>query len=931
MQNKSMSGRVSIEIANNQSETRLVHLSIFTAFLLGYVLLAGYLYFSVFKRNVHVLQQHGWNFNWLELISLNPSPRLCFHQPECWQWLIQNVQQNYPSPLQLPFGPSEFYWGLALTLASGILLLGIYRGQMIQIMVLDGMPGILIMLILLGSMVSAGTLYLLRSWSISGWLFYSLLGAMLCGGYILLFFLGRMIIKNAYPELTSHATARFANNQELELLRIPSDKLGVAIPLARLDNSGQQMIGSFPRKERKELDHVLVVAPTRGGKGLHISRTLWEWRGSVVVIDLKGDAFLRTAERRKELGGRVYLLDPEGVGNRYDPFSELERDEAIAAAAEILMAAKDDKDPVFAQRAAYLCQSMVWAARVLRVASGVLFYDLLTRPEDEIYRILEALGETRSDDPKVREAAQMVKRYLTLFKGSGNDDKFRASCFSLLLARMRPMMGEGVRRMMSGRDFTARDLLTHPTTVYIRLSEEDLEYTQAIVQVMLMTFTNTLTRIVDREMNGYSQVPVLFLFDEAKRIPIPSIANGVSTWAGRNIYAAIYVQDISQLEGTYGEGDAKTVLGNTSQIFHFGNSSQETAEYVSRRVGQSEVVVGSYSANRSKGPQDGEGRGINYNLKERSLITPDEFTAGSNDIVVVFPRSFRPVLARRVLPSPEMQHYPPPPPPEPIPEPEALVLPIPIKTTAPADSASSPPSLTRTSAVPQEKPLEGASSLSSFFPRVYLWPHAAKMFWNSDAPNRALFSMEKGFIPDPLQSNQPPASFKGPVILYTPRNLENAVRQALSREEVRVAKVVPVDYTNRDLALVFTGYMNPPYALAQALVETMNTRSVQLDPNAGMATWITQLQSYNAPIIVLLPPYPPAALLQEAVTAVDKQILALRVEASGEAMLPEMLPDSLPLAGPMPSQLRRFFIQPRVWNAMVAMAQQQHTPPASDQ
>lgn len=62
-----------------------------------------------------------------------------------------------------------------------------------------------------------------------------------------------------------------------------------------------------PVKTRKELGNLLVVAPTRGGKGLLAVSQLLAWPHSVVVNDIKGDLFIQTAATVR-LWGRFWSL-----------------------------------------------------------------------------------------------------------------------------------------------------------------------------------------------------------------------------------------------------------------------------------------------------------------------------------------------------------------------------------------------------------------------------------------------------------------------------------------------------------------------------------------------------------------------------------------------------------------------------------------------
>src|SRR5215210_6479991 len=70
--------------------------------------------------------------------------------------------------------------------------------------------------------------------------------------------------------------------------------------------------------KRPELGNVLVNGPTRCGKGLLATSQILTWEGSVIVNDIKGELYEKTAGYRNRLGP-VYRFDPTGYGHRYDP------------------------------------------------------------------------------------------------------------------------------------------------------------------------------------------------------------------------------------------------------------------------------------------------------------------------------------------------------------------------------------------------------------------------------------------------------------------------------------------------------------------------------------------------------------------------------------------------------------------------------------
>lgn len=128
--------------------------------------------------------------------------------------------------------------------------------------------------------------------------------------YVLLVFVNRLI---AFL-LTSRQlhNARFARIDELANLL--SSTLAAETSLLLGVSHLTRVLRVRPTKIRRELGNLLIVAPTRGGKGLLATSQLLTWQHSVVVNDIKGELFTQTAGYRSTLGP-VFVLDPTGVGH----------------------------------------------------------------------------------------------------------------------------------------------------------------------------------------------------------------------------------------------------------------------------------------------------------------------------------------------------------------------------------------------------------------------------------------------------------------------------------------------------------------------------------------------------------------------------------------------------------------------------------------
>ena len=155
--------------------------------------------------------------------------------------------------------------------------------------------------------------------------------------------------------------ARFARIDELaNLLEArPQEDTSLLLGIGRL----KHVLRVRPVKTRSELGNLLVVAPTRGGKGLLAVSQLLTWPHSVVVNDIKGDLFTQTAGYRSTLGP-VLVIDPTGAGHRYDPLTGKQtEDELLSSATQLLFRPDEGDGAIFTQRATVMLTQLFLAAR----------------------------------------------------------------------------------------------------------------------------------------------------------------------------------------------------------------------------------------------------------------------------------------------------------------------------------------------------------------------------------------------------------------------------------------------------------------------------------------------------------------------------------------------------------------------------------------
>jgi type IV secretion system protein VirD4 len=258
-------------------------------------------------------------------------------------------------------------------------------------------------------------------------------------------------------------TARFARLHELSTLLSPGIDHTSSLLLAEI--RFHQVLRVAPTLNRPELGNLLVVARTRGGKGLLATAQLLTWKHSVVVNDIKGELFNRTAGFRSTLG-KVLVIDPTGVGHAFDPLEgRLTEDKLYSSAKHLLFEPREGDGLIFTQRAAKMLTQLFLGAREENCR-------LLPYVRQMIDLGLKGAA-LRLQTISPRLATGFLDQ--TLEETHFEEDRFLLSSWGTLTARLFPLLTDNVLRCFSGSDFTPEALMCQdkPITVYLRWPEAD--------------------------------------------------------------------------------------------------------------------------------------------------------------------------------------------------------------------------------------------------------------------------------------------------------------------------------------------------------------------------------------------------------------------------------------------------------------------------
>jgi len=427
--------------------------------------------------------------------------------------------------------------------------------------------------------------------------------------------------------------ARFAHTSEVwPLLSSSFVPNGVLLGTRRFLLS-KRLVTVRQTRQRPELGNLLTVAPTRSGKGLLAVSQLLTRQHSVIVNDIKGDLFTQTAGFRSLLGP-VYVLDPTGIGHRYDPLRGKASEDALLSSAAHLLYEPD----IFTQRAAKML-TCIFTAAARQGAAALPYARMLLRAG-----LTGCAERLRAADP------ELATLFLGVHPDKANlDDRFLLSAWETLTTKLYPLLTETVIRSLAQSDFTPEQIITsiRPVTVYLRWKEQDLLALSPLVRLLWGSLIDELVAIYDSRAGTGCQ-PVMLLIDEAGRTAIPSLADHATTVVGRGISLWLAVQSLSQLEVVYGHARAQVLKDNMESQLYYRPTDVATARHIEERCGRQSAYA--HQTTAQHGGHSSEGR----SEQAIPLLSAYDFQRYRDHEVIGFHRALPPFKLERM----DWRHYP---------------------------------------------------------------------------------------------------------------------------------------------------------------------------------------------------------------------------------------------------------------------------------
>lgn len=416
---------------------------------------------------------------------------------------------------------------------------------------------------------------------------------------------------------------------------------------AKLRSKEGLIVGKYKRKFLivDGFQHTLLFAPTGSGKGVgFVIPNLLFWKQSVFVHDIKLENFeLTSGYRKNQLKQDVYLWNPAspvGKSHCYNPLDWISEKPGQMV---------DDVQKI----AAIMLPEMTdfWQSEARSLLVGLILY--VCADPDRLQSFGEIVRTIRSDDVVYSLAVVLDTMggilhpvsYMNIAAFLQKADKEKSGVLSTLNSSIELWANPIIDTATATSDFNILEFKKRPTTVYVGVTPDNIKRLQPLMQIFYQQATEFLTRTMpsDEEPLG-----VLFMMDEFPSLgKMDQFKIGIAYFRGYRVRLFLIIQDTEQLRDIYEEAGMNSFISNSTYRITFAANNYQTAELISKMVGNKSVDNASLNKPKFLDLNPGA-RSLNVSKTQRALLLPQEVMNLDRDEQIMLVESFPPIKSFKI-------------------------------------------------------------------------------------------------------------------------------------------------------------------------------------------------------------------------------------------------------------------------------------------
>ena len=350
-------------------------------------------------------------------------------------------------------------------------------------------------------------------------------------------------------------------------------------------------------------EHVALYAKTGSGKTSSVViPNCFSWRGSLVVLDVKGEAFRATAGYRSQvLGHDVYLFDPaaeDECTHRWNPLQPVEREslsrfDQISRQAFMLfpeasgtITSNADAFWTPSARGAFTAVATLLAETPGQDFSMASVLRCFARGDST--EMLANLIQRRraSGDPAYSQTTvDGVSDYT-----NGSADQV-GGIRKMTSTRLQSWFNPRIAAATAASDFDLRQFRRRPMTIYVTVQPGNIPRMRPLLALFFDALINLNTDATPDEDPTIKHQGLIILDEFARLGRMESLAEAAQYVRGYGLRLLYVIQNKAQLRAKYGADSAEDIFDNTGAEIVFGTNDLKLTKELSERMGDDTINV----------------------------------------------------------------------------------------------------------------------------------------------------------------------------------------------------------------------------------------------------------------------------------------------------------------------------------------------------
>ena len=338
-----------------------------------------------------------------------------------------------------------------------------------------------------------------------------------------------------------------------------------------------------------EPGHVLVVGPTRSGKGQSfIGPNGIMWDGSAVFFDPKKENFAIFGAYRAASGDKVYLFNPgELRSHRYNPLEFIRRDATMPTDALVVAGfiVPDTPGEVWGKSARLLLAAMIGYVLTSPLCENVRHLRSVAKmlvSGKDISAYLKSIVQTESQHLP-SWVLDAFNQYIALEPETRN-----SAVFNLNIA-LNLWNNQLVAAATATSDFDIRELRRKRMSIFIGCSVAQLDAFRPLLNILIQQIHDVLMVAPPQPDEPHQ---VLLMIDEFRQLGrMDDLVSKLTINAGYGFRVVIVLQNLSQLDEVYGKAVRDTTVSACATQLYIRVDNLDTSEYLSKMLGETTIEL----------------------------------------------------------------------------------------------------------------------------------------------------------------------------------------------------------------------------------------------------------------------------------------------------------------------------------------------------